>query len=162
MMGGGFACEYEEIHTLSQCVSLAEHRHNVECVHARTRAPTLTRARKHAHAQAHARTHTHRHTLPFGSIVSGCHGNSRLSSFGLRLRMRAGAKRPLLINGNSQTSCGHLAPKQSSCVPTSPAPLNFYIFLYRAIAFPRPCRSTQPARGAICNPLAQFYSSATV
>lgn len=84
-------------------LSLAEHRHN-------------------------ARTHTHTDTLPFGSIASRCHGNSQSSSLGLRLRMRAGAKRPLLINGNSQPSCGHLAPKQSSSIPTCPAPFEFFTF----------------------------------
>lgn len=135
MMGGGFACEYEEIHTLSQCVSLAEHRHNA------------------------VRAHTHTQTLPFGSKASGCHGNSRRISLGLRLRMRAGAKRPLLINGNSQTSCGHLAPIQIQLVfPPAPPPPHlthplwiFLHFLHHADAFPRPRRHTQTARGATCN-----------
>lgn len=47
MMGGGLACEYEEIHTLSQCVRLAAHRHNAV------------------------------HTLSLRSKVNGRHGNSR-------------------------------------------------------------------------------------
>lgn len=143
-MGGGFACEYEEIHTLSQCVSLAEHRHNA------------------------VRAHTHTQTLPFGSKASGCHGNSRRISLGLRLRMRAGAKRPLLINGNSQTSCGHLAPIQIQLVfPTAPPlphppPLDFFTFPASRRCLSSTASPHTNSTGRYMQPLARFYSSATV